>query len=471
MREVGVLRSFGRDLPPAHPRRPRLRELPDRRREGRRGRRGRPAAGHRRVPAAGPLPGRPHRARARDAQPRRPRLRPRAAGRRPPARASTSTATRRPTTTTSRSTTAGSSSSARCACARCTRPATGPSTRAFALIDTERGEEPWAVLSGDSLFVGDIARPGPRRRQGGGRARDLPLAARQAARAARHRRAVARPPRRLAVRRARDEPQGRPRRSASSARTRRCWRSTTRTRSWRETTAGLGPQPPNFRNIVALNRGPLVMETPEAHPLTPRQVEQAGALVVDVRTELQFDEAHIPGAVSITARRAGFGSKLAWLAEPGQPIVLVGRDDDDALDAAGLAAAVGLRDDRRLPRRRHDLLARGAPPRRARAADDRARAARAPGRTASARRCSTCASAPSGTPATSPARCSCPTTTSAASPRASTPRGRWPSCAAPGSARRSPRACSSATARDDVIHVVDGGVPLWERSGWPVERA
>lgn len=22
-----------------------------------------------------------------------------------------------------------------------------------------------------------------------------------------------------------------------------------------------------------------------------------------------------------------------------------------------------------------------------------------------------------------------------------------------------------------VLHVVDGGVPLWERSGWPVERA
>jgi rhodanese-related sulfurtransferase len=23
---------------------------------------------------------------------------------------------------------------------------------------------------------------------------------------------------------------------------------------------------------------------------------------------------------------------------------------------------------------------------------------------------------------------------------------------------------------DDVIHVVDGGVPLWGRSGWPVEE-
>ena len=81
-----MLGSFGRDLPPAHPRRPRLRELPDRRRGRRRRRRRRPPARHRRVPAARPLPGRPHRARARDPQPRRPRLRPRPARRPPPAR-------------------------------------------------------------------------------------------------------------------------------------------------------------------------------------------------------------------------------------------------------------------------------------------------------------------------------------------------------------------------------------------------
>jgi rhodanese-related sulfurtransferase len=107
----------------------------------------------------------------------------------------------------------------------------------------------------------------------------------------------------------------------------------------------LGPQPPNFQNIVALNKGPLVMDTVDAHPLTPRQVWQAerdGALVVDVRTELQFDEAHIPWAVCITALRGGFGSRLAWLADPEQPLVLVGRDDEDARDAAELAGAVGL---------------------------------------------------------------------------------------------------------------------------------
>jgi hydroxyacylglutathione hydrolase len=113
----------------------------------------------------------------------------------------------------------------------------------------------------------------------------------------------------------------------------------------RQATAGLGAQPPNFRNIVALNRGPLVVETVDAHPLTPRQVEQReedGAMVVDVRTELQFDEAHIPSAVCITALRGGFGTRLAWLAEPGQPLVLVGRDDEDAREAAELAGAVGL---------------------------------------------------------------------------------------------------------------------------------
>ena len=65
--------------------------------------------------------------------------------------------------------------------------------------------------------------------------------------------------------------------------------------------------------------------------------------MVDVRTEFQYDEAHIPDAICIPVRRAGFGSKLAWVAEPGQPLIFAGRDDDDARVAAELASAVGLR--------------------------------------------------------------------------------------------------------------------------------
>ncbi len=101
-----------------------------------------------------------------------------------------------------------------------------------------------------------------------------------------------------------------------------------------------------------------------------------------------------------------------------------------------------------------------------------ARAARAlGGRRRTRCRSSTCASTTSGTPATSPARSTSPTTTSTPSPTASTPQrpvavdlrlrpalgGRREPAAAP-------------TAPSDVIHVVDGGVPLWKREGWPIEQ-
>jgi rhodanese-related sulfurtransferase len=108
----------------------------------------------------------------------------------------------------------------------------------------------------------------------------------------------------------------------------------------------LPPQPPNFKNVVEINRGPLVTAGVDIIPLTPRQVAQRhsdGALLVDVRTDLQFDDAHIPGSLSNTMLRSGFGTKLAWIADPDQEIVFVGRDDDDGRLAARLAVAVGVR--------------------------------------------------------------------------------------------------------------------------------
>jgi hydroxyacylglutathione hydrolase len=109
--------------------------------------------------------------------------------------------------------------------------------------------------------------------------------------------------------------------------------------------AGLGPQPPNFEAIVELNRGPLQTEGVELLPLAPRQVEQLArhALLVDVRTDQQFDDAHLPGAVAIPMLHAGFGSRLAWLADRNQQIVFAGRDDEDGRRAGKLAVAVGIR--------------------------------------------------------------------------------------------------------------------------------
>ena len=172
------------DLPPDHPRRPRLRLLPDRRRGRRRRGRGRPALRDRRVPRAGALHGR---ARSSTCSRRTttPTTSPATAGwPPPPARRSTSTATPSPTTTTSRSTTAGSSSSARVRVRALHTPGHRPEHTAFALIDTRARRR--AVGGADRRHAvrrrHRAARPGGR--EGRGRARDLPLAARQAADAA-----------------------------------------------------------------------------------------------------------------------------------------------------------------------------------------------------------------------------------------------------------------------------------------------
>jgi len=224
-------------------------------------------------------------------------------------------------------------------------PGHRPEHTAFALVDRARGGEPWAVLTGDSLFVGDIARP------------DLAIEREDGARdifASLHDRLLALGdtcevwPGHLGGSMCGGP--GMDMKICSTIGYERLHNPLLSEpdveRFVERSLATLGPQPPNFQAIVALNRGALVTTGVEAQPLAPRQVDlknAAGALVVDVRTDEQFDEAHIPGAVCITALSAGFGSRLAWLVDRAQEIVLVGRDDRDALNAAKLATAVGIR--------------------------------------------------------------------------------------------------------------------------------
>jgi hydroxyacylglutathione hydrolase len=224
-------------------------------------------------------------------------------------------------------------------------PGHRPEHTAFALIDRSRGEEPWAVLTGDSLFVGDVARPDLAIDRDDG-ARDIYRSL--------HERILELPPQtEVWPGHLGGSLCGGPGMDMKISSTVGYERSHNpmlddlgEAAFVERMLAGLGPQPPNFQALVDLNRGPLLTSGVEVLPLTARQVEQRradGALIVDVRTDIQFDEAHIPGAVSITMLRQGFGTKLSWVADPEQEIVLVGRDDEDARIAARLAAAVGVR--------------------------------------------------------------------------------------------------------------------------------
>jgi hydroxyacylglutathione hydrolase len=224
-------------------------------------------------------------------------------------------------------------------------PGHRPEHTAFLLIDTSRGPDPWAVLSGDSLFVGDVARTDL--------AVEPALGARDIFRSL-HARLLTLPddcevwPAHLGGSMCGGP--GMDMKICSTIGFEKQHNPELAISEEQEfvalSLAKLGPQPPNFEKIVELNRGPLLTAGVEAPALYPHQVQlksDEGALLVDVRTDLQFDDVHIKGSICIPSFSSGFGSKLAWLADHDQEIVFIGRDDADGRRAAELALAVGVR--------------------------------------------------------------------------------------------------------------------------------
>jgi hydroxyacylglutathione hydrolase len=224
-------------------------------------------------------------------------------------------------------------------------PGHRPEHTAFLLIDTHRGPDPWAVLSGDSLFVGDVARTDL--------AIEKTLGARRIFSSVRRKLLTLPDDCELWPAHLGGSMCGGPGMDAKVSSTIGFEKRHNPTLSIEDEAEfvaqavdKLGPQPPNFERIVALNRGPLVTNGVEVPALYPHQVElkrDEGALLVDVRTDLQFDDVHIHGSICIPSFSSGFGSKLAWLADHDHEIVFVGRDDDDGRRAAKLALAVGVR--------------------------------------------------------------------------------------------------------------------------------
>ena len=216
-------------------------------------------------------------------------------------------------------------------------PGHRPEHCCFAVLDRSRGDEPWLVITGDSLLIGEAARPdlaseaveGSRGLYGSlQRLLELPdgvelypghvagslCGAGMSSKASstigferRFNRAVE------LVGRGEDEfVQDRANSSA--------------------------PRPPNMDRIVTLNRGPFVGAQP---PLG--SVDSAdGGVVLDVRTAREFSAGHRPGAFNVPVSGSSFSTKAAFVLTADEPVSIYASSAEDAELAAQSLRSVGL---------------------------------------------------------------------------------------------------------------------------------
>jgi glyoxylase-like metal-dependent hydrolase (beta-lactamase superfamily II)/rhodanese-related sulfurtransferase len=217
-------------------------------------------------------------------------------------------------------------------------PGHRPEHCCLAVIDGSRGAEPWLVLTGDSLFVGDAARP------------DLAVEAREGAEGLWHslQRLVA----------LGDGVEVYPGHVAGSL----CGRAMSSKASTTigferrfnpalaasdvaafvaDSTAGSTLRPPNMERIVALNRGPFVAarESLSELPMPPDGVQ-----VVDVRPIEEFASGHLGGAVSVPVDGSRFSTKAAFVLDSERPVVVAASDEAEAEAAVRQLRSVAVLD-------------------------------------------------------------------------------------------------------------------------------
>jgi hydroxyacylglutathione hydrolase len=98
------------------------------------------------------------------------------------------------------------------------------------------------------------------------------------------------------------------------------------------------PRPPTTEVVVALNRGPWV-----ARPADPAELADFGdATVLDVRPFAVYAEAHVPGAISVPVDGGSFGTKAGFVLLRDEPVALHATSREEAVEAAWKLWAVGL---------------------------------------------------------------------------------------------------------------------------------
>ena len=206
-------------------------------------------------------------------------------------------------------------------------PGHRPEHCCFAVIDRTRADEPWLVLTGDSLFVGDAARP------------DLAVGAAEGAEGLFH-----------SLRRLMELPDGVevfPGHVAGSlcgvAMSTRGSTTIGFERRFNpmasipeldafvaESAAVSAPKPPNLARIVELNRGPFLGAQPAPAELP---LPASGSQLLDVRLVSDHLAGHLPGAVSVPVSGTSFSTKAGFVLDGSTPVTILAADTAEAARA------------------------------------------------------------------------------------------------------------------------------------------
>jgi len=106
----------------------------------------------------------------------------------------------------------------------------------------------------------------------------------------------------------------------------------------------LPPRPPNVARIVELNRSGAPPARPDVTHVEPENAAPLlkTAVVVDGRDMRAFASGHIWGALNAPVSYGQFGVMVAWMVDPGTPLVLITADDEDLSDAINSLMALGM---------------------------------------------------------------------------------------------------------------------------------
>jgi hydroxyacylglutathione hydrolase len=213
-------------------------------------------------------------------------------------------------------------------------PGHRPEHCCFVVSDRSRGDEPWLVITGDSLLVGTAARP------------DLAVEAAEGAQDL-HRSlhsllelddGVEVYPGHVAGSLCGAQMSSKASTTIGFERRFNVAMSQELDDFVAATSASSAPRPPNMERIVELNRGPFLGAQAPLRTIS----DPGDALVLDVRPREAFAAGHLAGALNVPVVDSRFPTKAAFVIPPESPVALHAASEHDAERAACGLRAVGV---------------------------------------------------------------------------------------------------------------------------------